>query len=124
MFNNLTNMIWKGRVILICFFLFTGCMINDDESLTPAIDHHDGIIDDPGAVTEEGSIDLIKKKTFTAHLSGGNEVPANDSNGVGQVIFKLSDDGKSLDYKLIVANIENVTQAHIHCGEAGVNGPV
>ncbi len=27
-------------------------------------------------------------------------------------------------YKLIVANIENVTQAHIHLAPAGANGPV
>lgn len=47
-----------------------------------------------------------------------------DTLAQGQAIFKLSKDGTALDFKLIVANIENVTQSHIHCGAQGVNGPV
>jgi hypothetical protein len=39
-------------------------------------------------------------------------------------VVKVSADGKSLSYKLIVANIENVLQAHIHVAPAGENGPV
>jgi hypothetical protein len=60
---------------------------------------------------------------FRAHLRGGEEVPAVDTDAQGQVIVKFNKDG-SLSYKLIVANIENVRVAHIHCGVAGVNGPV
>jgi hypothetical protein len=63
-------------------------------------------------------------RNFRAHLAGDNEVPANDSLAQGQAIFQFSKDGASLDYKLIVANIENVFAAHIHCGPAGQNGPV
>ncbi len=63
-------------------------------------------------------------RNFRAHLNGGNEVPANDSQAQGQAIFNFSKDGSSLHYKLIVANIENVRAAHIHCAPAGVNGPV
>ena len=37
----------------------------------------------------------------------------------GQATFKLSDDGQSITYKLNVANIENVTQAHIHLAPTG-----
>lgn len=60
------------------------------------------------------------------HLTGGAERPVpNDSQAQGQAIFQVSDDGSEIGYKLIVANIENVTQAHIHCcanseGTAGV----
>lgn len=61
---------------------------------------------------------------FVAVLSGEQEVPANDSAARGQAKLQLSADGTELDYRLIVANIENVTQAHIHCAAAGVNGPV
>ena len=58
---------------------------------------------------------------FRAHLSSPDAV---DSNGQGQAIFKLNNDGTSIQYKLIVANIENVTMAHIHLAEvAGGNGP-
>ena len=61
---------------------------------------------------------------YRAHLAGRNEVPARDTNAQGQVLFSLSDDGLSLSYKLIATNIDNVFGAHIHIGEAGVNGPV
>ena len=64
------------------------------------------------------------QRNFRAHLSGGNEVPAVDTNAQGQATFKLSDDETALHFKLITANILNVAQAHIHCGVAGVNGPV
>jgi hypothetical protein len=61
---------------------------------------------------------------FVAHLSGDEEVPPRDTLAQGQAIFHLSYDGTELDYQLMVANIENVVAAHIHCGAAGVNGPV
>jgi CHRD domain len=63
------------------------------------------------------------KTTFTAHLSGSGEVPANDTLAQGQAIFHLNDDG-TISYKLIVANIDNVFVAHIHLAPEGVNGPV
>jgi hypothetical protein len=62
--------------------------------------------------------------SFKAHLSGDQEVPPAETNATGQTIFKLSKDGTELEYKLIVANIENVTMAHIHVAPAGANGGV
>lgn len=59
-----------------------------------------------------------------APLSGGEEVPARDTNARGNATFELSADGLSLSYKLIVANIDNVIASHIHVGPAGTNGPV
>jgi CHRD domain len=61
---------------------------------------------------------------FQTHLSGDEEVPAVVTGAQGQATFKLSADGESLTYKLNVANIEDVLQAHIHLEEPGVNGPV
>jgi hypothetical protein len=61
---------------------------------------------------------------FRTHLSGDEEVPVRVTNAQGQAIFQLSDDGTELSYKLIVANIENVVQAHIHLGQPGVNGNI
>jgi hypothetical protein len=61
---------------------------------------------------------------FRAHLSPDQEVHEVDSRATGQAIFQLSKDGTQLSYKLIVANIEDVTMAHIHFAPAGVNGPV
>ncbi len=61
---------------------------------------------------------------FVAPLSGDQEVPARDTRGVGVAKFKLSKDGTALEFKVNVANIDNVFAAHIHCGAVGVNGPV
>jgi hypothetical protein len=61
---------------------------------------------------------------FRTHLTGAEEVPARDTDAQGQAIFKLNDDGTAIEYKLIVANIENVTQAHIHLGAAGATGGI
>jgi CHRD domain len=67
------------------------------------------------------------------HLRGENEVltvptptgltPA-DSRAQGQAIFRVSDDGSTVDFKLIASNIDNVIMAHIHCGVPGSNGPI
>jgi hypothetical protein len=60
-------------------------------------------------------------------LSSAEEpIPANvhESNARGNATFQLSADGSQLSYKLIVANIENVFQAHIHREAPGVNGPI
>jgi hypothetical protein len=61
---------------------------------------------------------------FVATLSGDQEVPARDTHAVGVATFKLSEDGTALGFKVNVANIDNVVAAHVHCGAAGVNGPV
>jgi hypothetical protein len=61
---------------------------------------------------------------FVATLSGGQEVPARDTQARGVATFKLSADGTALGFKVNVANIDNVVAAHIHCGAVGVNGPV
>lgn len=63
-------------------------------------------------------------RNSSIHLAGDFEVPANASNAQGQAIFHIADDGQSVDYRLIGSNIENVWQAHIHCGSPTVNGPV
>src|SRR5690349_11196035 len=58
------------------------------------------------------------------HLEGANENPPNASQGQGEAIFRVSDDGTSVDYKLIASNIDNAFMAHIHIAPAGVNGPI
>lgn len=64
------------------------------------------------------------QRNFKAHLSGAEEVPARDTLARGQAVFQLSGDGTELRFTVIVAGIENVFASHIHCGPAGVNGPV
>ena len=62
--------------------------------------------------------------TWTAQLSGSQEVPAQPSPGRGSAVFQLSADGTAISHRLVVANIDNVVAAHIHLAPAGVNGPV
>jgi hypothetical protein len=57
-------------------------------------------------------------------LSGDEEVPARATRARGTAVLHFSDDGTELSYQLIVANIANVVQAHIHIGAPGQNGPV
>ena len=61
---------------------------------------------------------------WSVHANGSGEVPVRDSQGQGQGIFKLSDDGNSIEYKLIASNIDNVFMAHIHMNVPGQNGPI
>ena len=61
---------------------------------------------------------------FVATQSGGEEAPPVATRGRGTAVFSLSDDGTLLTYRLITANVANITQSHIHLAPAGVNGPV
>jgi CHRD domain len=64
------------------------------------------------------------RDNFGTHLTGRYEVPVRDTNAQGQAIFRVADDGQSVDYKLIAANIDNAFMAHIHMAPEGVNGPI
>src|SRR5438067_13398190 len=59
---------------------------------------------------------------FIAHLVGDQETPPNASAAQGQAVMHLNADG-TVSFKLIVANIRNVTMAHIHVAPRGVAGP-
>jgi hypothetical protein len=63
-------------------------------------------------------------RNFRTHLTGAEEATPVDTNAQGQAIFKFNEDLTELEFKLIVANIENVTAAHIHLGAPGVPGGV
>ncbi len=77
------------------------------------------------AVTLATPIAVAKQHTsLRAILRGSNQVPSVATNAHGVFIATLSPDGQSLSFVLIVANLENVTMAHIHLGNATTNGPV
>jgi hypothetical protein len=73
-----------------------------------------------------------KGQSFSAIMSGENEVPAilpiipldAFAAPTGSAVFSLSADGKSLTYKITVENIVDAQAAHIHWAVPGVNGPV
>jgi hypothetical protein len=78
----------------------------------------------PRALGSEPAQLALTPHNLRTHLSGDEEVPVRDTNAQGQAIFQVNPDGTAISYKLIVASIENVTQAHIHLGPAGANGGV
>ena len=63
-------------------------------------------------------------RTFVAPLSGAEVVPPADTLARGNAVFRLNEAEDELHFRLVVANIHNVTMAHIHLGPPGVNGPV
>ena len=60
--------------------------------------------------------------SFTATLSGINEVPAVTTDASGSATFTVSEG--QIEFTVNVMGIENVTQAHIHTGREGQIGPV
>jgi hypothetical protein len=64
-------------------------------------------------------------RTFTATLSGWNEVPSTIiSKGFGFAKVTISEDEKSIEYELVYYGLVNVTAAHIHLGKDGHVGGV
>jgi hypothetical protein len=70
------------------------------------------------------SVAYAASQTFSARLTGAEEVPPRKTAATGSATFDLSDDGTQISYTVSVSNIENVFAAHIHCGPKRVNGPV
>ena len=62
-------------------------------------------------------------QTFTAKLSGSNEVPPVTTSATGMAQFQPTADGSQINYKLNATNLNNFMMAHIHQGKAGENGP-
>jgi hypothetical protein len=115
-----TLFLWKLLVLFIAVSIISACANEDGPQPEPVL------LQEDAASAEHLSADakLTGNRNFVTHLSGDEEVPPADTKAQGQAIFQLSKDGTQLSYKLIVANIENVTMAHIHVAPAGVNGPV
>lgn len=64
------------------------------------------------------------QRNFRAHLAGRNEVPPVETRAQGQAKFQVTRDGARIHFKLNVANIRDITQAHIHLAPRGENGAV
>jgi hypothetical protein len=64
---------------------------------------------------------LAEDRTFSASLSGKNEVPKAKSPARGDLKLRVSEDGVS--FELNVENLTSPTAANIHRGRKGENGP-
>jgi hypothetical protein len=60
--------------------------------------------------------------SFTATLSGANEVPVVTTTATGSAVLSVS--GAQITYTVNVTNLQNAVVAHIHIAPAGENGPV
>jgi CHRD domain len=64
-----------------------------------------------------------QSQTFTAKLTGNNEVPPVNTPATGMAQFQLSSDGKEMNYDLSATNLKGFMMAHVHQGKTGENGP-
>jgi hypothetical protein len=62
--------------------------------------------------------------SFRATLTGDQEVPPVDTTTRGSATFRADPGLTQLRFDLRVTNGVAITQAHLHCAGAGVNGPV
>ncbi|KAA9028472.1 CHRD domain-containing protein [Niallia endozanthoxylica] len=67
---------------------------------------------------------MNQTQVFIAKLVGSEEVPPVRTNATGVTKFTVSNDGRKIVYELTVNHLDNFTQAHIHLGRRGMNGPV
>ena len=63
-----------------------------------------------------------QSQTFTAKLTGKDEVPPVSTQATGMAQFQQSPDGKEINYDLTATNLQGFMMAHIHQGKAGENG--
>lgn len=64
------------------------------------------------------------EQTFSATLSGSNEVPAVKTDAGGEAAFNVPSGKQELHYELTVHDVKGVTMAHLHMAPAGENGPI
>lgn len=67
---------------------------------------------------------LASTKTYTANMSGSDEVPPVQTQATGMVKLKPSTNVGTLSFNLTASGIHHVTAAHLHLGAKGVNGPI
>jgi len=71
-----------------------------------------------GTVHDDGDVEC------KVSLKGDNEVPAVMTDTSGKFELEFNDDLTRAGFELKVGDGVAVTQAHLHCGAAGENGPV
>jgi hypothetical protein len=62
--------------------------------------------------------------TYVVALSGAQEVGGGDPDGTGTATLTLDTTLNTIDWNIVVANLDTVILDHIHQAPAGVNGGV
>ena len=71
------------------------------------------------------SDDKDKGTLLHARLKGFQEVPSVSTVATGELHARINPGDTSIDYTLTYSGLQgNVTQAHIHVGQRGVNGGI
>ncbi|HJR84006.1 MAG TPA: CHRD domain-containing protein [Nitrososphaeraceae archaeon] len=70
------------------------------------------------------SIQAQEGETFSASLSGNDEVPPIQSPATGLAKFQTNENGTQVSYWLNITGLNEITGAHVHNGSAGQNGEV
>jgi hypothetical protein len=74
-----------------------------------------------------GSLGLLQAQegeTFSASLSGNEEIPPTESGGTGWARFQTNDNGTQVWFSVNLTGLNEITGAHIHNGSAGQNGDI
>lgn len=87
----------------------------DDREDTPEEEQEDTTEDD-------GVSEIELPREYHAHLEG--EPHGVETDASGEARFQVNEDGTEAAYEVTVENICNVTQAHIHLGAEGEDGPI
>lgn len=64
------------------------------------------------------------QQQYSTNLTGNEEVPPTNIKSTGNAKFHVDSQSKSIVYSLRVIDLKGITEAHIHNGTKGVNGPV
>lgn len=105
-------------VVVVGLMLAAGCWGGDDAS--PTIAGVDASLVQSDDVAEAAA----KPTTFTARLSGSEEVPPLETTAGGMAFFRKDRHRAAIYYRLIAHGIANIFGAHIHRAPRGLNGPV
>lgn len=77
------------------------------------------------ALAAPAGAQVVVGGTASTRLRGFDEVPAVSSSGGGRFEATINESGTSIDWELSYFSLQgNVTQAHIHFAQRGVNGGI
>jgi hypothetical protein len=84
-----------------------------------------------GNIVKSEELRTSEKLTFVAHLSGktwaskvSNVTYTIQTRAQGTAIFQFNKDATEIKFMLLVANIQNITMAHIHLDNGAAVGPI
>jgi hypothetical protein len=75
-------------------------------------------------ILNSATVQAQKAHTFSATLSGKNEVPPTKSIANGTAKFEVNENDSQISYWVNLTGLKKIIQAHIHNGTSGQNGDV